>query len=116
MNFRNQLDDPEDPGLYWYIQYHDDLGQDWLIDTWLVSRNGPLAYHTDRFADAMCGRLNDELRSRILEIKYESHCNNLRSRGIDVYKAVLRDGVKTYGEFEKWLEKNPTDGLECWMP
>jgi hypothetical protein len=91
------------------------LGQDWSIDTWFVSR-GPFAYHTDRFADAMCARLDNELRLRILEIKYKGHCNNLRLRGIDIYKAVLRDGIETYDEFEKWLEKNPSERLDPWMP
>lgn len=116
VNFRNQLDDSEDPGLYWYLQYRDGLGQDWSIDTWLVPRDSPLPVYPGRFAEAMCERLNDELRCRILEIKYRSHRNDLGSRGIDVYKAVLHDGIETYDGFVKWLEQNPAKRFEPWMP
>ena len=116
VKFRNQLEDPEDPGLYWYMQYRDGLGEDWSIDTWLVPRDHPLPVYPGRFAEAMCKRLNDELRCRILEIKYTSHRDSLGSRGIDVYKAVLRDGIETYDEFVKWLEKNPAKKFEYWMP
>jgi hypothetical protein len=116
VNFRNQLDDPEDPGLYWYVQYRDGLGQDWSIDTWLVPRDHPSEVRPHRFAAAMRQRLDDELRLRILEIKYRSHRNRLGARGIDIYKAVLRDGIETYEGLERWLEQNPPKKLEDWMP
>ncbi len=116
VRFKNQLDDPEDPGLYWYIQYRDRLGQDWSIDTWLIPSDHPLAMHTDRFAEAMCQRLDDDLRRTILQIKHESRCRNADTRSIEIYKAVLRDGIGTYDAFERWLEQNPPRKLEDWMP
>jgi hypothetical protein len=116
VNFRNQLDDPGDPGLYWVVQYHDDLGGDWSIDTWLVPRDHPSPIRPDRFAAAMCRRLNDPLRLRILEIKYANCCCGLGAKGIDIYKAVLRDGIETYEQFVTWIERNPRKGLEDWMP
>ena len=116
VNFRNQLDDVGDPGLLWYVQYGDRLGRDWSIDSWLVPRDHPFAGLPGRFADAMCERLSDELRLRILEIKYEIQCNEQRARSIEVYKAVLRDGIETYDEFMEWLEKNPAKRVEDWMP
>jgi hypothetical protein len=116
VRFKNQLDDPEDPGLFWYIQYRDRLGQDWSIDTWLIPRDHPLAMHADRFAEAMCERLDDALRRRILQIKHESRRRNADTRSIEIYKAVLRDGIGTYDEFERWLGKHPAKKLEDWMP
>jgi hypothetical protein len=59
VRFKNQLDDPEDPGLYWYTQYRDGLGQDWSIDTWLVPRDHPFAMSPTRFAEAMRNKLDD---------------------------------------------------------
>ncbi len=116
VRFKNQLDDPEDPGLYWYIQYRDRLGQDWSIDTWLIPSDHPLAMHPARFAEAMCERLDDDLRRTILQIKHESRCRNADTRSIEIYKAVLRDGIGTYDAFERWLEQNPPRKLEDWMP
>jgi hypothetical protein len=116
VRFKNQLDDPEDPGLYWWIQYRDELGQDWSIDTWLIPRDHPFAMQPDRFAEAMCERLDDVLRRKILRIKHESRCRNADTRSIEIYKAVLRDGVGTYAEFERWLEQHPAKKLEDWMP
>lgn len=116
MRFRNQLDDLEDPGLYWYLQYRDGLGQEWSIDTWLLERDHPLAMTPYRFAQAMSEKLDDDLRRTILEIKHRSLLDDLDSRGIDVYKAVLRDGIETYDGFRNWLERNPAEGLERWVP
>jgi hypothetical protein len=113
---RSRASGASDPGLYWWIQYRDELGQDWSIDAWLISRNHPFAMHSDRFAEAMCARLNDDLRRTILQIKHESHCRDLETRGIEIYKAVLRDGVETYEQFETWLERHPPRKLEDWMP
>jgi hypothetical protein len=116
VRFKNQLDDPEDPGLFWWIQYRDELGQDWSIDTWLIPRDHPLAMQPDRFAEAMCEKLDDLSRRTILQIKHESRCRNADTRSIEIYKAVLRDGISTHAEFERWLEQHPAKKLEDWMP
>jgi hypothetical protein len=55
----------------------------------------------DRFAEAMCERLDDLSRRKILQIKHESRCRNLDTRSIEIYKAVLRDGVGTYAVLPK---------------
>lgn len=116
VRFKNQLDDLEDPGLYWYIQYRDQLGQDWSIDTWLIPSDHPFAMLSARFAEAMCQRLNDDLRRTILQIKHEIRCRDLDTRSIEIYKAVLRDGISTYDAFERWLAEHPPKRLEDWMP
>ncbi len=36
--------------------------------------------------------------------------------GIEYYQAVLRDGVRTYAEFEAWRAANPVTGVLEWMP
>lgn len=116
VRFKNQLDDPGDPGLYWWIQYRDELNQDWSIDAWLIPSDHPFAMHSARFAEAMCECLNEDLRRTILQIKHESRCRNLDTRSIEIYRAVLRDGIATYNEFERWLEQHPPKKLEDWMP
>jgi hypothetical protein len=116
VRFKNQLDDLEDPGLYWWTQYRDKAGQDWSIDTWLIPKDHPFAMSPARFAEAMCEKLDDDLRRTILQIKHEVRCRNLETRSLEIYKAVLRDGVGSYEQFEKWLKQYPPKKLEDWMP
>ena len=116
VRFKNQLDDLEDPGLLWWIQYRDHLGQDWSIDTWFVPTDHPFAVSPSRFAEAMCEKLDDPSRRTILQIKHEIRCRDLDTRSIEIYKAVLRDGVGTYEQFERWLAEHPPKKLEDWIP
>jgi hypothetical protein len=48
--------------------------------------------------------LASDSRRTILRIKHE------------LYKAVLRDGVDSYEQFERWLAEHPPKKLEDWMP
>ena len=42
--------------------------------------------------------------------------DEVKIMGIEYYQAVLRDGVRTYAEFEAWRAANPVDGILEWMP
>jgi len=55
-------------------------------------------------------------RRTILQIKHEIRCRDLDTRSIEIYKAVLRDGVTSYEQFEPWLAEHPPKKLEDWMP
>lgn len=114
IQFVNALDTP-DQGLYWRIDYVDERGTTWDIDNWLVAHDHPNAGLADRFASAMDRCLTDETRRRILEIKTNAS-EGPAVRGIDVYKAVLRDGVRTYEEFRQWETNQPTVVIEEWTP
>ena len=117
IKYVNQMEDEIDPGLYYCVQYIDKNSLMWSIDSWLISTNHPFAHHTEKFANAMNKRLNDEIRIKILRIKndiYEHAETKIRS--IDIYKAILRDGIENYGEFFEWFKKNPPRKLENWLP
>jgi hypothetical protein len=34
--------------------------------------------------------------------------------GIEIYKAVLQHGIRTYADFIKWREANPPQGIVEW--
>lgn len=114
IRYLNAMDGP-DQGLYWFIQYEDGSGVTWGIDVWLVAHDHPYAYVADRLAAAMEKRLDAESRRRILSIKRDLP-QELKVRGVDIYKAVLKDGVETAEAMVAWLEKNPPEVMELWHP
>lgn len=115
IRFTNQLDDDDDPGLYWQIRYRDQEGEVWNVDSWLLGHDHPYAHGAERFADAMAKALTDETRRAILEIK-ESLQGEEVVRGIDIYRAVLEGGVRSPSEFRCWVAEHRSSGLVLWMP
>lgn len=114
VRFSNELEGP-DQGLYWQIRHRDGLGDVWKIDTWLVGEDHPDAHHSERFADAMEKALTDETRTAILGIK-EALLGRTEVRGVDVYKAVLRDGVRSPEEFIRWTSDESQSVTTHWLP
>ena len=66
-------------------------------------------------ADRIVAALTDETRRAILQLKYETP-DTEQIPGIAYYMAVLRDGVRTYGEFSAWRKRHPPDGNRRVMP
>ncbi len=102
-------------GLYWRIDYVDEKSVTWNIDNWMLSHYHPHTEIADKFARAMERALTLESRHRILEIKANIP-PELEARGIDIYKAVLRDGIETSYEFQEWIKDNPPVEIEHWRP
>jgi hypothetical protein len=102
-------------GLYWRIDYVDEKSVTWKIDNWMISNYHPRAGMADKFARAMERALTLESQHRILEIK-ANLLSELEASGIDVYKAVLRDGIETSSEFQEWIKDNPHVENEHWRP
>ena len=69
----------------------------------------------ERVADRIAAVLTDQTRETILRLKYETP-ETEKIMGIEYYQAVLRDGVRTYAEFEAWRAANPVTGVLEWMP
>ena len=36
--------------------------------------------------------------------------------GVEYYQTVIRDGVRSYAEFEEWRKQYPVTGVVEWMP
>lgn len=108
----------DDPGLYWWFEYVDEEGVAWTFDNWLIPFSHPNAGMADAFASAMSARLTPENRTTILAIKAAARESAMveKPRGIDVYKAVLKDGVETFEDFTRWFSANPPVPMETWRP
>lgn len=114
--YLNVLDTP-DPGLYWRVDYEDETGTLWDIDQWLVPNSHPNAGMAETLVKTMREALTEETRRSILAIK-AARPNLPKCRGIDIYKAVLKDSIRTPEAFAQWLEAHPVsmEVLETWHP
>jgi hypothetical protein len=99
-------DEPETypDGLYLGVKYCRDPDREWNLDIWFVDE-------PDRQPDlthlrTLTPRLDHESRMAILRIKDQwatrpEYGHSVRS--VDLYTAVLDDGVRTPSEFDRWL-------------
>ena len=114
VEFANLLD-AGDHCLEWHAQYVDDEGAAWQIDMIHMPRGSAWDGYFERVADRISAILTDETRRAVLQIKYDTP-DEVKIMGIEYYQAVLRDGVRTYAEFEAWRAANPVEGILEWMP
>ena len=114
IEYGNLLDAP-DQCLQWHAWYADAYDRLWQIDMIHMARGSAWEGYFERVADRIGAVLTDETRRAILQIKYDTP-DEVKIMGIEYYQAVLRDGVRTYAEFEAWRVANPVEGILEWMP
>lgn len=107
--------DAADECLEWHAWYADADEQLWQIDMIHMPRGSAWDGYFERVADRIAAVLTPETRRAILQIKYDTP-DEVKIMGIEYYQAVIRDGVRTYAEFEAWRAANPVTGILEWMP
>jgi hypothetical protein len=113
--FMNELHGP-DQGLYWQIRYCDEVGDQWKVDSWLVSHQHPDAHWCERFGEAIGNVLTDESRRTIIQIKEASLEEKAGLRGIDVYRGVLEGKATILADCLTWLRGHRAEGMCHWLP
>lgn len=103
-DFRESVNPASPKGLYigLKIKYQEKF---WKVDVWYVK---PRKDPNENFNIWLKKNLNDQNKKTILEIKnlvYEDPGYRKEFFSIDIYKAVIDEGVKTLDEFRKYLEK-----------
>ena len=114
IEYGNLLDTSEEC-LEWHAWYADADDQLWQIDMIHMPQGSAYDGYFERVADRIAAVLTDQTRETILRLKYETP-ETEKIMGIEYYQAVLRDGVRTYAEFEAWRAANPVTGVLEWMP
>lgn len=114
IEFANLLDAP-DRCLEWHAWYKDDDSRLWQIDMIHMQAGSPWDGWFERVADDIAAALTEETRHAVLRLKYETP-DERKIPGIAYYMAVLRDGVRTWPQFETWLAAHPLDGIVEWTP
>lgn len=99
----------------WHVWVNDDNDETWQIDLIHIVKGSRYDGYFERMAERIKGNLTDETRTAILRLKYETP-NNEHIMGIEYYQAVLRDGIRTMDEFNKWRKQHKPEGIIEWIP
>jgi hypothetical protein len=51
-----------------------------------------------------------------LQIKWESERQEEKYHGIDIYQAVIDEGVETFADFRMWKQSKKEVGISLWQP
>lgn len=114
VRFANELDGP-DQGLYFQLRYLHESGEEWKLDMWLLATDHPGPLSRD-LVTPMRRALTDESREAILAIKEQLRAAGHPYLSIDIYRAVLDDGVRSPEEFLAWHQRVKPSGLTTWRP
>lgn len=114
IDYKNLLD-TEEECLEWHMWYEDDNKDLWQIDMIHILKNSKYAEYFEKVADRIIEVLTPETKLAILTVKNDTP-NNIKIPGILIYKAVIKDGVRTYQEFTEWQKKQPEEYIIEWMP
>lgn len=113
--FQNHMHGP-DKALYWQIRFVDADEVSWKIDMW--SAPDDYALPRGEHLVAPLGRaLTPALRRTILELKdWRARTADVDFLSIDLYRAVVSDGVRDAAGMRHWLQHNETGRLSDWKP
>jgi hypothetical protein len=106
----------EDKTLDWHLRYLDKDMRSWRIDIIHLTNESPHVGKAERVADKIKALMNDAIRKCILKIKWDAEKLNMEIHGIEVYKAVIEDRVKTIHEFLTWKNNQKDEKFVMWEP
>lgn len=114
IEYTNLLD-TEEECIEWHAWYQDREGELWQIDMIHIREGSRYDGYFEKVAERISAVLTDEMRRAILHLKYETP-EDEKIMGIEYYQAVIRDGVRSYSDFEEWRMQHPVTGVVEWMP
>jgi hypothetical protein len=80
-----------------------------------ILNESQFAGYFENVADRISAVLTDETREAILRIK-SSIPEDKKVMSIQVYQAVIKDGVRDIAEFWLWKKENLKEGIVTWIP
>lgn len=99
----------------WHAWYEDADNELWQVDMIHIRKGSRYDGYFEQVAERISAVLTDETRQAILRLKYETP-DTENIMGIVYYQSVIRDGVRTFAEFEEWRKCHPIAGIIEWMP
>lgn len=107
--------DTDEKCLEWHAWYEDRDERLWQIDMIHILNESPFAGYFEKVAERIAETLTPETRQAILTIKNDLPAEE-KVMSIEIYQAVIRDGVRNTASFLEWRESHPAEGIVSWMP
>ncbi len=105
----------EDKCIEWHALYEDQDGNPWQIDMIHILNESPYAGYFEHVAERISKVLTQETREAILRIKNAIPMER-KVMSIQVYQAVIEDGIRNMETFWRWKEQHPNNGIITWVP
>ena len=115
VTYRNLLD-AEDMCLEWHLWYEETPDRIWTIDMMHIKNNSPYAGVIERVTEKIKSVVTEKQKQAILKIKWESKRQNEKFIGIDIYQAVIDEGIETFEDFKTWHNINKRPAISMWEP
>lgn len=99
----------------WHAWYQDTEGDLWKFDLIHIQKGTTYDGYVEKVTERITDLLTPETRQAILQIKYDMP-ETEKVAGIEIYRAVLAEGIRTYSDFIRWHRAHPYQGIVDWMP
>ena len=114
VEYRN-LSATDEACIEWHLWREEPDGAQWQIDMIHIRSGSRYDGYFERMAERIASVMTQRQRQTILRLKYETP-DSEKIAGVEYYQAVIRDGVGTYPQLERWRKDNPLTGIAEWMP
>lgn len=114
LSYTNLLEE-EDKCIEWHASYQDQQGELWKIDMIHILKDSSFAGFFENVAERIATVLTTETREAILRIKNALPAEE-QVMSIEVYQAVIEDGVRDIEGFWLWKSQHPQADIITWMP
>lgn len=115
ISYKNLLN-AEDMCLEWHLSYEENPDRIWTIDIIHIKNESPYAGMIERVTEKIKAALTEEFKQIILGIKWQCEQGKEKIPAIEVYEAVMDDGIKNFEEFRKWKKSRKNDAISIWEP
>jgi hypothetical protein len=105
----------EDKCIEWHASYEDLHGNVWQIDMIHILNESPFVGYFENVAERISNVLTQETREAILRIKNTIPIEK-KVMSIQIYQAVIEDGIRDIDAFWRWKKQNSNDGIITWVP
>lgn len=109
------LSETDEACIEWHAWIEDADKNLWQADMIHIRAGSRYDGYFEKMARRIVEVMTEEQRETILKLKYDTP-DNEKIMGVEYYRAVIRDGVSTYPEFDRWRKDNPVDGIVEWIP
>jgi hypothetical protein len=115
VTYRNLLD-AEDMCLEWHLWYEETPERIWTIDIMHIKNESAYAGVIERVTEKIKSVLTEKQKQAILKIKWECKQQKETARGIDIYQAVIGEGIETFEDFKSWNRNKKEVVISLWEP